>query len=321
MIAAFRGTAGSDSQMYINAYNFGTDSISRWVDFEPGFKLVVQVLNKLNLPYHAMFFTFSFLSAVVCIKAMDLEKDIINVKVAAFIYITDLYFWGFNGIRQMIAVSIYLLAIPLYLRNRKLISVFLILLAAAFHFSAFMGLITIIIYEVYKSKYKKQLFAIGAVALIILITKRDFLGGIIDVLTGNTYYSGYITRDAETGTTLFNYYIKLCPILVIPILTWKKIITEKKAFMYFSLMVFGIVLSSLGAVTATQVSRLGMYFSMCEIFTLAYCANYKLPVRIGNSMYGKKMTEFIIIFYFVLFFYYSYFIRGFSQLVPYGLFG
>lgn len=317
LVAAFRGTTGCDSSMYMDAYRYGTSSITRWSDFEFGFVMLVRFLNMLRLPYHAMFFVMAFVPALAVFKAIIVEKALIDVKVATFIYVSDLYFFGLNGMRQQFAICLCLYAFVLFFRNKKRKAFVLIAIACLFHRSALMCFIVIGINLFYKSKHKRVIITVIIIAALTLVSNRRILGDLITAVTRNSYYGGYVTRDADTGTTIFKYYLKNLPLFLIPALQIKKMRKDNRYYVFLLLMVVGLILSSLGAITATQVSRIGMYFSYMKIFTCAYCAKLPEPIKV-SSVNGVRLNKYLIYSFFSLMYYYSYFIRGFSLIVPYG---
>ena len=317
LLAAFRGTTGSDSAMYIAAFCNGSESVFRWQEFEIGFVVLINILKQMGASYHMMFFVMAFFSAYCVFSAIAHERSYIDTSVASLIYASDLYFFGLNGMRQHLAVCLCLYAFVLFFDKKYMRTLLLIVIAILFHKSALMCLVIYMTFVIYKSKYKKMIFSIVVVILLLLVANRELMGKMVYIITKSSYYASYITRDAETGTTIFKYYVKCIPIAIMPLLCFEDIEKNNKMLIFILFMYMGIILSSLGAVTATQVSRLGMYFSNMKIFVLGYCAKRSLPIKSGvlvSSTFNRKM----ICAYFLLMFYYSYFYRGFSHLVPYG---
>lgn len=319
LIAAFRGTTGSDSAMYINAFINGPQSISRWEEFEIGFVIVVNVLNTLGATYHWFFFLMEFLTSLFVFLAVAEERNLIDTKLAVFIYMTDLYFFGFNGLRQAVAVGIGLYAMVLYFNEKRVGSFLWILFAACFHRSALICILAYALKLICKNRYRKMIMWLIFGVALILVANRQLLGEIVYILTGSGYYRGYLTRTAPVDTTVFKYYLKLAPLLLVVFANIKNYEKGNEFFVYFVLMVVGLIISSLGAITQTQVARLGMYFSYMKILVCGFCVAQKIPIRM-NCMSGKIFVRGLLYIFFYGMFFYSYFIRGFSMLVPYGLF-
>ena len=98
IVAAFRGNTGSDSEMYRIAYEQGINAVHRWVNFEMGYRILVQILHSLYMPYQVLFFVTSFITVSFTLLTILQLKKCIDVRLATYIYITGLYLFSFNAI-------------------------------------------------------------------------------------------------------------------------------------------------------------------------------------------------------------------------------
>ena len=133
IFVGFRGQSGTDTVMYMANYEFGSTSITRWVEMEKGFILLNQVFRKFGVPVEFFFIFISFLTNFFALLSINKLRDYINVYVASFVYFTTIYFQSFNIIRQTLAVSICLYAYVLFMDKKYIASVILILIAAQIH--------------------------------------------------------------------------------------------------------------------------------------------------------------------------------------------
>lgn len=312
MLATFRYMTGTDSAMYILSYN-DLNRVNRYQEFEGGYIFLVKVLNNMNLSYHALFFCFSFLQTIFILLLIKNEITYINVRLAMFIYSITLYLSSFNIMRQALAIVIVMYAFSVFMDGKYIQSIFLILFALLFHNSALLGFCVIIVKILYKSKHKKILTIMGCGILLYFIFHRELLGNIIYSISGNLYYASYVLRDTEETGNVFLYIVKIIPIIIIATLYFKKYEKNIRYLLYYVMMLGGYILSMLGVFTATQVQRVGYYFSYLQIILLAFCGNNDSFMK----KIGKKTITVLIVMYYLLMFFYSNVYKGHAELIPY----
>lgn len=315
LLAAFRGTTGSDSAMYRMAYESGGQDVFRWSKFEPGFLFLINVMRSLHLPYQSFFFIMQVITSGFIFKAILLVKEDINIPVAAFIYMTDLYMQSFNMMRQAVAVAIAVYVFTIYGKGRRLESFILIGIASLFHKSAIICFVIIFARIFFENKYAQIVMGMAFLVTLFLIFNRPIFGKLVEVITGSGYYAAYITRDAQSDGSLLGYFLKNGPIIIISLLHFRDYKDYPKMLTYFGLMICGYILSALGAITATDVQRIGIYFTSLNIVLAGYCC--KKDINLGKYVFPANWTQILCIGYFLVFFLYNIFYRGFSELVPY----
>ena len=321
IVAAFRGDCGSDTNMYMRLYYGGFDAIHRWESFESGYILLMNLFKTFKLPFEVFLFFIGSGTTFLITKFIKDNAEEVDLSVICLAYTTDLYFFGFNGIRQMIAICICVYAINLIFRNKLKTSVLLIIAAMFFHRSAGVVLLIIFLKQVLKHrKLYKYLTVCGIIAILFFVNNRNILGNLVYYITKSDYYQSYFTRDAYVDSNLLKYFIKQAPILFIAYFgLMHRTFYKEKARLYYSLALFGIVFSSIGAITQTQIARLGMYFSTFKIYVYGYASKNRLYITHNQYLSGTTIKKVVITYLYALFFY-NYFIKGFSEIVPYGLF-
>ncbi|MEE6637646.1 EpsG family protein [Limosilactobacillus pontis] len=315
LVATFRGNSGTDTSMYRTLYNFGEASITRWVSIEPGYMFLNNIFKGVGVSSNLFFGFLNLLTTFFVLLSIDREKNKVNVYVSSLIYFSTLYFQSFNIMRQALAVAICLYAICLYLDNTKVASVTLILIATLIHRSAIISLAIIVAKFMFEKRNSKLLIIISVAILMLLVLDRNLFGKIILTLTGSQYYASYVLRNSGSRGSFLLYYVKLLPILLISFLEIKNYKHSPNITVMFALMLFGYILSSLGVFTSTDINRLGMYFSTCDILVMGYCANHNISV--GNLYIKKNLLIGVILIYFILVFFIQTFILGYYEIVPY----
>jgi hypothetical protein len=321
IVAAFRGESGSDTAMYRTLYYSGVNAIHRWESFETGYVFTVNVFRTLGLSFEGFLFFVAAITTGLITWFITKNISEINLFVACMAYTTDLYFFGFNGIRQTIAICVCICAIELIYQKKTKIAFLLIVLATFFHRSAAIVLLVLVLKIVIKNKKIYKFIIVGTILLILFfVLNREILGKIIYFITNSIYYESYATRDAETGSNIINYFIKQMPIILISYFGLMHCeYNNEKIKNYYALALFGITFSSIGSITQTQIARLGMYFSSFKIYVYGYVTNNRLYLTKKYFVDGKTIKIISIIYLYSLFIY-NYFIKGFSNIVPYGLF-
>lgn len=320
IMAAYRGGTGTDSLMYQKAYTYGIGSVFRYSEFEIGFRILIDILKGFGFTYHALFFVMSFTGTCFVFATILHFEDCIDVKLAAFVYVLNLYFYSYNAMRQGMAICICLYAMTAFVEGKNLKSLVCILLAGMFHTSAFICIAIIAARFLYQRRYSKVFIVATIAVALFLVFNRYLLGDIVYRLTSSLYYASYFKRDAYADGSTVRYYIKALPLLFVSLKSYRNYESKSEMRVFFVLMICGIILGSLETMTATQVGRVGAYFDNLEILLIPFCARYSLPL-IGKIKLSRRNLIQILYLYYFLLAAYSMFYRGFSDMVPYlGLF-
>ena len=171
LISAIRYNVGKDYQHCIDIYNW-IENNSTGVYVEIAYKYLNIIIQKI--PFMNVYYLFITTSAFIIFSFGYMIKKEIKQEywfVSIFIFIgSGVFFATLNLIRQYIAITIILLALPL-LRNRKYIEFFLlIILASLFHTSAIIMLPFMIFYIIFHNyKFHKILTVIYIISLIFMI--------------------------------------------------------------------------------------------------------------------------------------------------------
>lgn len=173
---------------------------------------------------NATFFLFAtaFLTLFILVKALDKWIDQISIPFALFVYYALFGMQLLNQSRQLIALSIFLYAIP-YLIERKHIQYFwFILIASLFHFTASIGII-FWFFNFKKSYYapiKKGMFYM--VLLLSPILLYPFLSLANRILPSS--YRSYIEIATYEGVG-FGLLVTIFPI-ILPIFIYRAYIVN-----------------------------------------------------------------------------------------------
>lgn len=326
LVACFREETGTDSAMYIDRYNRQYYR-NGYRSLEVGFIILCEVLHLLRLPYQAMFFAVSFIQTVFVFKSIEKEREHIDAELAVFIYISTLYLNSYNAMRQALAIAICIYAILIYLDDKKLQGILLILLAAQIHRTAYMVLFIAFAKLVYDRK-SKLLTILSFAIVVFLVFNKQYLNEIYHFFSGQ--YTGYLSLDSEIDSSQGSwvmYIIKNSPILIMTFVNFKKYINRPKYYNIFGLTIIGVILGMLAYFGYDQVGRIGDYFKCLEILLIPYiCYNpagqrFGKKMKVGTVILSSRTMKYAMYIYYFILFFYNYVFRNFSELLPYkGLF-
>ena len=319
ILLAFRGTTGSDSRMYIEAYdNIIEMSSQRYNDFEAGFVFIAEKMKNLNLPSQVFFGVIGLATILFFLLFLSNEKNDINVSLSTFIFFSDLYFLAFNMMRQALAIVMLLYAYSLFSKKKYLRYVMVVVCASLFHISGLMGFAIVFAYLVVNNRYYKQLILGSVLIGVFLAYNRTILGFIAGKLT-NKAYALYILANTDGGGSLIGYLARTVPPVLVSTLYITKYKENNKMITYYAMMLAGYVLTLLSLFTGNQVQRIGYNFLYINIAVLGFCAKYPAKFKIGMDIYKIERQTIAggLYVYYTILCIYTYFIKGFNEIVPY----
>ena len=307
VISGFRGiSVGTDTRFYDEVYStfllYHHNLIDVWSEAEPLYYSFFYFFKIWGLSFRWVLIVSSvlFLAPIAYILIKNDDK---SVKSLLFLLLLGLYFFGFNGMRQAIAMS-FTFAGCYYLEKKK-IKIFIICLAIAlgFHLSSIVALIFpllrivkfdkwLLITLLYVSYILPQIFDLLPLIFTVTILSDDF-----------TNYAHYLDFDiinvgrvpivGTVQTLLFTYII------------FRNGKNEIKTDFYFKVSLFCIILDNLLYVSPSWASRIVLFFEM--------------PMIVYYVRWCKRSTLDAILIYvytFVNFIYY-YLLLGTNGIIPY----
>lgn len=222
LIGLRRSDVGADTENYINTYYRVTDNSYTNSDVEwlgNGFVLLDKIIGVF---FGQNYIAYNTIIAILTILPIYYVFWKSSKKPTLSIYIffcLCLLFQTMNQSRQMLAVSLVLLALYfLYTKSKKITSILLILLAASIHKSALIALIFI---PTNKIRINKKVVAIFlGLALLALLVDVNSIQNVI----GLTSYSTYIDSDYSTSraTTIIKLIYEAVVLLSAIILNKRK---------------------------------------------------------------------------------------------------
>lgn len=157
------------------------------------------------------FYVIAIIQGIILVWFFRKYSPSYITSIFLFVVSADYLSWMYNGIRQFLAVTIVLLAVPLVLKKKYIPAILIILAAALMHQTA---LIMIPIFFIAQGDAwnKKTIFFIFAVIFVIMFVDRftDFLG---DALADTQYKNvmNDIKEIGDDGTNVFRVLVYSVP--------------------------------------------------------------------------------------------------------------
>lgn len=201
LLTCLRGMkVGNDTKSYAHMFNYVArlESIStmsiehiNWLNgIEKGYQLIEKAIFWITGNYQIFISIVAIISYTVLVKFLKMYSPNLAISVILFY----LVFWGnyINLLRQVLALSIVLLAIPMLNKRHVVKFVALILIASFFHKTAFAALGYLLLLYVEPTKSKKIAVLCGAVVL-------GYGGKITGLLSFLKIETSYSTISAGTS--------------------------------------------------------------------------------------------------------------------------
>ena len=198
LMVAFRGAdVGSDTSRYLASYISiqQGDSLSYTFDnfsVEKGYITFIWILRQIGLEEHGLFFSEAiiFISSIVVFCKRN-TRDVPFMLVATSLSLQE---FALTGIRQTIAISIFLVAYEFAVKRKYIIYTALILLASTFHTSIWM--VYPLAFLINRNFDKKSI----TIYLGILVFSFTFMNSIFSFVASSLEYDDrYVLQSLNAG--------------------------------------------------------------------------------------------------------------------------
>lgn len=287
VLSAYRDiNVGTDTKNY--EFLFGQlESGVDWIRYaiEPGWVFLNEFVISYGGTYRDLIIISSLLVLVPIFFVAKKYSHNPMLTISIF-YLLYFYFFSWNGTRQSIALSLFLVALMLLLKSRRLWFVCIVVFAALFHESILLTLPLIFINKVPTNKTKLLIYIF--IAMVLGICGIGYLSSIAKI----TGYAIYI-QEYASGNILGNLLFLLIfnSFFAFILFTSPKVTIEFKLFFVFILILNLTIRLPLG-------DRVVMYFSIYQILFYPYYL-ITLKNRSADSVFISYI--FIILFIYVMF--------------------
>ncbi len=290
-VSACRIAVGNDYWVY--RFQFNLIMQGRHVSYEPGFNLVVWVLQTL-FGYDNYLPVFAFFSVITCfffVKAMYDQAE--DFAFALFLLLTGgYYFNSLNSVRYYLVLAMALYSMKYVLRKEYGKFFFWVALACLFHKSVLLVLVAYPIAQYLSDhKLKKWHYALGGIFLTSLIFGQGIYRELIFLI-----YPFYRDSAFDVAQLSWANIAKCVAVLALCIITWKTGFSKSREIR------FGVWLNLMSLVGyccgsfIPEVSRVCYYMMISQIFLIPSVLRRMEKGWFKNLCYAGVILAFVAYF-------------------------
>lgn len=218
-IAGFRDKWFVDTGTYVYGFEQLPNDLAEWKYEDdtrgPGFRFFcIFIRQYITQDYRTWLIIIAAISTLCLVSFY--KKYTSEVVLCAFLFFasTDFHSWMMNGIRQFLAVSIFIVAIPLLFRKKFILFLAIGLLLYTFHTSAIIAL-PIYFLALGKPMNKKTFMVLG-LALLAVVFLNQFTNAFVDIVSTTTYRNSVkeMISDLDDGTNVLRVLVYSIPALL-----------------------------------------------------------------------------------------------------------
>lgn len=295
--AGLRGNVGTDTQEYLRfwnglepAYNYNFEYYS---NFESGYKIVFSIIKSFSNSE----VVFLFFNALLALAPLYIGlKKILNkhVIISLIIYYSVFFIpYILNGMRQAIAMGLFVFALPYFLNKKSISVIFLTFLASLFHSSGFLILVSYIFFII--AKKIKKWFYVFSFFCALLVYKLG-LGGMVLFNYTSVNRDVYISEFNES-TSLFQIVIRTVIVLFIMFFAINLEKKNRLVLNLFNIYWFGYLLYIVFIDNNMISTRFNMFFRVLEIVLVPLIISAYSVKFNKNSVFVLFLIPCFILFY------------------------
>ena len=278
LVVGLRFDVGVDWQGYVTDFEFlaySSQSISfQQQPYELGYYLLSILSINLGFGYPFLFFTVAFISWFNIFQSLELK---ILPLFILFLFFDEHFFWSMNGARQFMAISFFLMAFRLYISEKYVLAISIILLGSLFHKSIL--LILPFLFIPYKRLFNQSIFLIiYSISFLIFLNEINFIDSVIKMIYSvfdsfGSRYLRYLENDkvsiVNQATFGIGAYFKFIINFFILLMSSELLKIKPKLKPYLVLFFLGIVIFNL-FYQYQLFMRFNAYFLILRSFLLAH---------------------------------------------------
>lgn len=288
-VSAIRVNVGTDYKSYYNWFNEVPSFSLRYENF--GFNNLIMIIKLFTNNPQWLFVTTSFFILFFVYISVIKEQSSYDISIFLFIAL-GYYFSTFNGVRQWMASSVFILAYHFAKQKKIVIYILLVIFASLFHKTAILLLPFYIVFQLKINDKIKILLVILSLIIFKFCNFNSLIAIFLKKFSIN-YYWRYISSGADLTKgvgSIFPVLISGCMLLYYIVFKslflerMEKEKYEKRKSLCFILTIFSIINT-----VNNLFSRFAMYFVPMIILVLPDA------LIIYNKKYKKLFTILVII--------------------------
>lgn len=272
------------------------------LNFEAGFWIFCNVLKHLGLSTQMFVLAASFVS--IAPISYVFHKYSPNIVFSYIIFASfNVYYFGFSGMRQAMAIGIVALSFLCIVDRKPLRFMALIMLACVFHTSAIVFAVAYPIYHYLNLSFAKFLLFLG-VFLMGSIVLKQLVIWMVELIFSEGLYESYLNTDVAPSYNL---------IIILAGLTMSSYLVNLRDFSHLRNILFASICAQCLGLFSSSASRVAYYYYLFLALLLPLTAHY-ISNKAVKTVYVWAVSAFAIF----LFFYSN--ANGYLEVIPYKFF-
>ena len=301
IVSGFRYQVGTDYNTYVNIIQSLPSGQS--VHTEPGFNILIHIINYIGGSYQLVFLIFAFLTVLFFVNFIINNSKFPMLSIFIFFTLPVFYLASLNQIRQFLAVSLFAFSLKFIFYNKYIKYFISIIIASTIHTSAILMLPLYFI-------LKRQITILGYLGLsFIYILILQFYEIIINVLGFSPLYLRTVGEKASTDPLAYFLLI-----IFIIFCAFKRYLTSQEHY-FLNLLFLAILISFTPLILDIKTSYIIRMSSFFTIAVIVLIPNFikKLEDLNIRHLYLLSFTSISS-----LYFFYTLIINGTEyNLIPY----
>jgi len=311
LLAALRSAeTGIDLWHYVEVFTGFREVLLSKVEREQGYGIYSILIGLINNSSRWFIIATSLTILFPLYFFLRKSSSDINLSLLLF-YLLDIGFvFTLSGIRQSIALSLFLVSLIFIVEKKYLYGMLLIFVAATFHNTVIFVIPFVFLsyYNWQKYIYVVLLIFSGLIGLSGILSLQDIFENInIDnsVIIAYKFYVGYAV---DQGANLIGRTMIIIPNSILVLLLLKNNNTN----FYFKLFCFGVILTNLGA-GIPMIFRYFSYLTILQIILIPQMQLYDKKTKTQSYFY----ITFLVLYFLLYVLYRNYTLQIVNNFVPY----
>jgi hypothetical protein len=299
IISAFRFQVGKDYNIFRNVFNNLNNGQTSYT--EPLYNLLNRMLGSvLHLDFVSIFALISFM---VCYSYYSLIKNFMSKQywlIGVYLYINlGTYFFSMNLIRQYLAISIFLLALPSCLSGKKIKLLISIICAYLIHSSTFILAIAVVLFILYvrlnPKTQTKILYILWIISMILMFYDVRFLLNYFTFIIPDRleyYLAGFYLQQRNNLAILKQIPLNIFLFCILVSKSQNKINTRKEFIVFGSFLYVVILNLFCGATGFLRIAYMfDAFFILATPFVIeAFPQHFQKPAKVLYYIYFSILT-------------------------------
>lgn len=298
LFSGLRENVGTDFKMYKNLFynlnNLNNVESYYFGDIEKGYILFNKILYSINSHHRILFIGTSVVIIGLIFNCIYKYNKNYLLSILLFIGM-GYYHSSFNGIRQYMALVIFVYSIRFIINKNIKKYIICIFIACLFHKTVVMMLP---IYFINKIRFNKKRFLLTIIPILLIGFSYEFIVNNLSIIS-NYYFQKYLNSEylysGIGGISNYIYIMSFIVIYIVSILRYSSIVVKYENVKIFIILCGISIVFMLLGLKSLLFFRVSLYFSIFYIFLIPMILD-TLNIKLRLAIYPIGTIWFLYFF-------------------------